>query len=343
MRGSIGSDLFKVIAAAFIGPAVSLGQFVYAPVRTLFTWNWELTVVFAVCLGIFTWVFRRLKIDSVGEKREHVLAFNSKYLSANGIVRVCPLFPSIAKLLLVATIMLCLSYTLSFTHFPPIATRNRMTSVHLAAAFGGSLLFACFCSICLSVADAYRFRNRALFVLALYMSLVVAYRFSIQLDFCEAWQDQRSFWTNAIEKLPDMKEGTIVFVLDHDLQRTRYIASNSWADDLLLRQILTFPKQWKNPPQLFVVDDRWTESVFREGHTLKWAVGWSGGNWDVLQNANVILLEMETGKLMRRFGVINIGGEELELKPLSPEVSRDWQKGPMYSYLIDETRYPRVR
>ena len=140
-----------------------------------------------------------------------------------------------------------------------------------------------------------------------------------------------------------MKEGTIVFVLDHDLQRTRYIASNSWADDLLLRQILTFPKQWKNPPQLFVVDDRWTESVFREGHTLKWAVGWSGGNWDVLQNANVILLEMETGKLMRRFGVINIGGEELELKPLSPEVSRDWQKGPMYSYLIDETRYPRVR
>jgi hypothetical protein len=344
-RANILPVLLKVREAIVIGPAVSLELFFYGPARTVLHWNWELTIVFVACLVVFAWVLHQLRIDSLEEKHNHLLAFRSKIFILNGILQAPAYYSGIAQLFLAAVVMLCLAYVVSYTHFPPTAIYGRATSVHLAAAFGGSLIFTCICSVFLSIAKAYRLKNYAVVILAFYLSLVVAYRFSIQLDFKQAWQNQRSFWTSAIENLPDMTDETVVFVLDHDLPQTQYIITNSWADPIILGQIFQFPGHWKNPPRLFVVHRDWTESVIREGDQFKWKVPtatWRS-HWEVLPNSNVILLEMENGKLVRRLGSISIHGQNLELKPMPPDVKPTWGKGALYSYLIAEASYQSSR
>ena len=61
--------------------------------------------------------------------------------------------------------------------------------------------------------------------------------------------------------------------------------------------------------------------------------------WDahleVIPDYNVILIEMDNGKLVRRFGTINIDGLDLHLKTIPPGAKLSYEKGPLYKYLID--------
>jgi hypothetical protein len=148
MGASVSSAVripLKIGIALLLGPAVSLALFLYGPVRTLFHWDWQLTTVFVACLLFFMWVLRRLKTDSLEEKRDHRITFRSRVLTYDATAQVPTPYLEMTKLLLVAVVMLCLAYVVSFTHFPPIAKYGRETSVHLAAAIGGSLIFACVC------------------------------------------------------------------------------------------------------------------------------------------------------------------------------------------------------
>ncbi len=232
--------------------------------------------------------------------------------------------------------MLSLAYSLSFTHFPPTALYGRMTSVHMAGAFGGSLFFAIICSLILSYARSRRFSFAAISLIAIYLSLLVAYRFSIQLDFKQAWQNQQRFWTGVIELIPDLTDGTVIFVLDHDLPATRYIETNSWADPIILAQIYKFPTEWQTPPRLMVVDSNWIDTAIRQGDHFQWEILvplWKP-HWEILQDSKLILLEMENGKLVRRFGSIILNGKSLQLKPLTPNANPQWEKGNLFPYLI---------
>jgi hypothetical protein len=293
-----------------------------------------LTLVFVASLLLFAWRLSRLKVRCQAMSHSTLVDVEdpARHLG-------------IARLFLAAVVMLCLTYVVSFTHFPPIAKYGRETAVHLAAAFGASLLFACGCSVFVSIATACRLKNYPVFVLALYFSLAVAYRFSIQLDFKQAWQNQRAFWNGVVPNVPDLTDGTIVFVLDHDLPRTRYILTNSWADAIILSQVFQFPSDWKNPPRLFVVHKDWTDHLVREGDQFKWEVPMATWlpHWEVLPNANVILLEMDHGKLVRRFGSFNIKGQNLDLKPVPPGAKLNWEKGALYDYLIEKARYQSFR
>lgn len=286
----------KIEAAMVIGPVVSMAAFAYGPAWVLCHWNRDLTIVFAGCIIPFLWIAGQL----------------------NSQTKITTILP-FSKLVPTAAIMLCLAYGFSFTHFPPIALYGRLTSVHLAAAFGGSLLFACVCSMMLSAVHAYHWRIFVRTVLALYLSLLVTYRFSIQQDFKQAWQNERIFWTSAIGNLPDMTDGTVIFVSDQNLPATHFIRSNSWADPLVLMQIIQFPKEWKNQPRLFVVHDDWAKRLIREGNQVKWQVPAARvpSHWEILPNKNVILLEMENGKLVRKFGSIVVDGQPLELRQRS--------------------------
>jgi hypothetical protein len=211
-----------------------------------------------------------------------------------------------------------------------------MTSVHLAATFGGALLFACLCQSFLAFAQSRRLKNIAIILFSLYLSALGAYCFSVQLDFKQAWQNQQTFWTNAIGQMPDLADGTMIFILNHDLPATRYIRTNSWADPIMLAQIFRFPSDWKSPPRLFVVPMDWTKSIVQENGQFSWevpAATWVA-HWEELPQSNVILLEMENGKLVRRYGSILIDGQPLRLKPLSPAPYPDWKIGVLYPLLI---------
>ena len=330
----------KIGAALFIGPAVSLGLFFYGPIYTLLHWNWQLSIVFIICLVFFTWVHRRLTFDDFKTGDDiNFLALPNKFIRNREFIQIIEQYSELVKFLLAAGIMLCSAYLLSFTHFPPIARFGRQTSMQLAAAFGGSLIFVTVCSALVSVSKSNRVHNQRVFLISLYFSLLVTYRFSIQLDVKQAWHNQQNFWSCAVENLPDMTDGTVIFVSDHDLPQTRYLLTNSWADPVILRQVFNFPDDWKNPPRLFVVDRNWTDRLIREGDDFMWEVPMATWpkHWEYLPNSNVILLELEQGQLIRKFGSININGQEIKLKPMPDNTRLDFERGPLYRYLVDET------
>ena len=201
--------------------------------------------------------------------------------------------PQLVRLLATALVMLSLAYAFSFTHFPPTVTFGRLTSVHLAAAFGGALLFACLVSLLLSYARSHKLAGAAIVLVAAYLSWMVVYAFSIQQDFVKAWRNERAFWTEVLQQAPDMTEGTVILVSKAGLRSSHFIESNSWADPIILKQIFRFPTDWQYPPRLFLVPSNWTKSVVREGDELLWhvpAATWDA-HWEGLPNSNVVSID----------------------------------------------------
>lgn len=335
-EAGLGTVLLHSLVALGIGPVISLSSFIYGPGWTILHWNSQLTLVFAACLLPFVLLLVQANHTSAQTTDSNPIHLHAILFGRPRRIDFTVADPEILRLMATGGVMLILAYGFSFTHFPPTALYGRMTSVHLAAAFGGSIIFACLCSLGLEYARSHRLGLVLSILLAVYLSGLTAYCFSIQLDFKQAWKNERSFWTQATAELPDLTDGTIVFVLNHDLPMTRFILTNSWADPTILYQIYTFPADWQTPPRLFVVGSNWTETVVRTGDQLEWqipAATWPA-HWETLPNGNVILLEMENGRLVRRFGSLMIDGEELRLKPLPATVSPDWPEGTLYPYLL---------
>ncbi len=337
-ESSLGTTLLHSLAAMGIGPAVSLYLFAYSLGWTLLHWTLQLTPVFAACLLPFAFLLIWTRRAVTGMKDTSIVRLNCKIFGLERSLTVTAPQAETLRLLLTGLVMLALAYGLSFTHFPPTALYGRVTSVHLAAAFGGSIVFSCLCSLGLDLAHSHRLEWPAVILLAVYLSGLSAYCFSIQLDFRQAWQNERSFWSQAVAELPDLTDGTIIFVLNHDLPTTRYILTNSWADPTILYQVYKFPVDWQTPPRLFVVGADWTQTIVRVGDQLEWQV--PGATWqshrEVLPDGNVILLEMQNGRLVRRYGSLTIDGQELRLKSLPANASPDWPKGTLYPYLLGE-------
>lgn len=339
MRGDIPGTLALIAKSVVIGPVVSMVQFVIAPLRAIANLN---TTVIAFMLGslpIFAWMLRRSATAAPAEGGGQSVVALQEDRAREGLQAIGRQL-ELWQLFLAGLAMLGLAYGLSFTHFPPVASYGRGTSVHLAAALGGSLIFAVICTLIIAGARRFGLQFLAVLLISLYLSLVLAYRLLIQDDFVRAWQNQRSFWTSAIAAIPDMTENTVIFVLARNLPGTAFILSNSWADPIILGQLFEFPKHWANPPRLFVVNKSWPKALVREGDRFRWMVPeatWFA-HWETFPNSNVILLEMDNGKLARRFGSTNIHGLDLNLKMVPADAKLKFEKGPLYSYLIGDAR-----
>ena len=316
----------NIAKSMVMGPIVSLQQLAFAPLRAQLYWSFQLTLICAVPLAAMLWLWRRADRDAVPDAPASRL-------------------PT-ARLYLAGGVMLGLAYLLSFTHYPPVEIFGRGTSVHLASALGGSLVFGCLCSQVLAFAKRFRLGGVAMVGLSLYLALIVGYRLLIQADFARAWQNQREFWTSAIELLPDITDDTVIFLVDRDLPQTTFILAHSWADPVVLRQVFAFPSHWLNPPRLFVVPEDWSRglaivdlgSSSGLGKHLEWMVPeatWES-HLEVLPDSNLVLLEMEGGKLVRRQGSLNIGGVQFRLRPVASGGKPDFPRGPLFDLLIGE-------
>lgn len=336
MRADIPGVLAKIVSALVIGPVVSMTQFINAPIRAVLNWNNVLTVVSSASTLIFAWMLYR---SGTVLSENHGIEVPVDQKQVSGRQNAAPYNGSqmrMWQLYLVSTLMLALAYVLSFTHYPPMASYGRATSVHLSSAIGGSLLFALVCTQIIEIAGKFRLRILAIILISLYLSLIMAYRLLIQDDFVRAWQNQRSFWANVLDVAPDMGENTLIFIVNTNLPQTNYILSNSWADPIVPAQLFNFPAQWENPPRLFVGNRTWFKAMIREGNHFKWMVPvatWDA-HWEIIPDRNVILLEMVNGRLIRRFGSINIDGLDFNLKDLPSGAKLSYEKGPLFDYLI---------
>ncbi|XGV96762.1 MAG: hypothetical protein ACAF41_29065 [Leptolyngbya sp. BL-A-14] len=345
--------LQKVLNAVTIGVNTSLSLFVTAPFASIGHWHWMTFVVVALCCLLFLVKFALLNVYSTS-KLVRLTAGMAKLpvLSSFHNRKISDYYLKILKFLCVGLILSSLSYSLAFTipHYPPAVEKGRLTSVHLAGTIGGSLIGACLLSLLFAIAIANRRKRIIVPFIALYMACLVGYQFTIQLDFKQSWQNQRMFWTDVLASSPDLDEKTTILVVNHDLPQTDYILTHSWADPLILKQIVQSPHSqldnsktwpilaeasWTLPPVLFLVPDDWQKRVVLRSHS--WSVPlttWQGYSTTVLP-ASTIILEQQGNHLMRLDGPITIQGQTFELKP-KPHIRTTFKPGPLFKYLIDE-------
>jgi hypothetical protein len=366
----------KILVSMVIGPIITIVLFFYGPIKTLFNLDIFVTLTILVSFFILVWIFYKLATNSnnrplakvavwrvcnppntglVGLKarptkskidfrkrsnendfHKHMPSIPKKITDAFEYIRLSSRYWGMTKLLLTAIIMLSLAYSVSFTHFPPIARYGRLTSVHLAAVFGGSLLFACVSAIAYSYANRPGYKAIVIVVLAFYFSLAAGYGALIQNDFSRSWSEQRRFWTDVIANTPDLEDGTVILYTYDNKGETKFIHTHSWADPIILRQIYKFPTNWRNPPRLFTVNSDWLGQTILNGQQIEWNV--PPADWpshlEVLPSANVILLQTVNGQLVRSESPINIHGLLFPLKVASTPIYQ-LDRGPLFSLLID--------
>lgn len=299
--GGVVQIVPRVLGSIVIGPVRSLLLFFYGPLRVapFPTWSPE-NLVLATLAGLgLVWVFRRHR-DSAAA----------------------------VHLLLSGLVLLVLAYGLAFTHYPPVAMYGRVTSVHLAATVGGSIIFASLASWALS-------RRLGPIVVGVYLGLLVGYSLTIQRDFARSWQLQQAFWTDITRCCSDLADGTILIFETDQSSETKFIETHSWADALVLREIYQFPETWQNPPRLFTLDSNWVQRIERDGAGWRWLVPratWDE-HWEPLPAANLIVLRQVEGRLVRTTGALDLPGGSVPLKtPTVPAII--WPRRPLFEDLI---------
>jgi hypothetical protein len=346
MTANFSEVLPIILDSMVVGPKVSLWQFLAAPLNSFSHWTFETYLVFIWCTGIFIFYFNQLEVGRIGkikfEEDSSIDRISFRYpqlLEFRYQSQIVGYYLSKSRILLTGLLLLCLGYSVSFTHYPPTAEYGRVTSVHLAATFGGSLVFAWVSSVLLSLAKYYRMKSYATTILALYLALVVGYHFTIQLDFKQSWQNQKFFWTSVVKNSPDLQDRTVILVIRKNLPTTKFIKTNSWSDPLILRQIYKFPEDWQQEPRLFLVSTKWWSRISFNTDESTWRVPSSTwpGYVDISLGSNVILLKMDGNRLIRLDEPVVIQDKVfIRKEPLS--ANSNLKKGVLYDYLIEQKR-----
>jgi hypothetical protein len=327
--------IINIVKSVFIGPKTIIILFFRAPLVTFIQGN--VLPVFLVTSGFFTLLFYQAKLE-LTSKTKRLFCLSTRLLKTKLSLNVDKNVWKAVNLLVSGIILLCCSYITAFSHFPPTAYFGRMTSVHLCASFGASLIFASITYIVASFANVHKKLYLLTLGLGLYMGSLLSYQFMIQQDFVRGWQQQKTFWSNVIELIPDATENTLIFVDKKTLTKTKYIETNSWADPIILEQMFSFPKEWKAPPRVFLIDsEKLAESLKFESDKIFWevptATWWS--YWQEVPQGNVIFIDSNMGKLVRKEGNLNLNKDLIiELKEGADTFNNNWDYGVLFNYFL---------
>jgi hypothetical protein len=125
------------------------------------------------------------------------------------------------------------SYALTLINYPPTLTIGRLTSIHIAAAWGVALALGA-----LFEGARRRARRSASAVLVVVLASWLLYQHGIQRQFAEAWRLQGRFWKQVLSLVPEARDGWTVLVQGRPVEGPPAILVNSWADILVYRALV---------------------------------------------------------------------------------------------------------
>jgi hypothetical protein len=335
--GNWPTTLAQIIAGMVIGPVVSMGLFLYGPARTVLHMNRELYGVMGIAFVVFGVFFlclsKEIKKKSVFESGRTIT------WRLNAIQILLPEWiADWVKQILMALLWLMTAYIFAFSHFPPVVRYGRGTSVHICATIPAALLFALIISgFWAWIKTKKSIRPLFFFLLIGYLAVTVGNRFSIQQDFVKSWAYQKQFWQEIVELTPDVKDGTIIFVVNHNLPEEHYIESNSWADYFIYGQLFEFPGDWKREPMVLVTDGNWERDLTMVDGKLSfpWSVYW---NFPLESNNVILLMDDAQGKLVRvQNDITTLSGYLLQPIPWNDQSGQlsAYPKKSLYHILIE--------
>jgi hypothetical protein len=251
--------------------------------------------------------------------------------------------------LLLGLAMFLTAYTFAISpeHYPPTAEFGRMTSVHLAASVGASLLFAAVCRWALDVAGRVRLGAPAAVLVAGYFAVLVGFAFVVQRGFVAAHEAQRNYWTKVVRLCPDLEEGTTVLLEGRFPNVGFYVLNSSWSDPLVLANVFQFPPSWKQPPALIRLptDGSWRDAVEpgRENEVV-WTKPLSTAGppyvGDRLVDGKVILLRAGRDQSVERVETDLVVQGRMFHCTAEPSFRHGFAPGPLYPLFIKDPGGP---
>jgi len=321
------------------GPLVAFGSYFYRPIQAVLNLNTEMVLLMAISFPIFAWILIKSKFS------------NKQILSAEAdspilqdqdeISRIPKLkfgewknlgeFFLPLKLALTGIVMLILAYPLTFT-VRAYAISGRDTRVHFGAALGAALLWASILYAALLLAERYRWKKVVALSLAGVCSLLLGFGLVVQWDYQRAWRLQQELWSDIVEFVPDLSDGTVILVDPNGLEDTKHIDANTWSMPLVMQYIYEFPSTWQRAPRAHRLLPDWEERVLHNSLEIK-AVDFK---WEyvVVPWNDTVILETSKGRVVRRLEELQIDGEPYILKRIEIDPIVQYPEGILYAYLV---------
>ena len=351
-------EVLLLIGNPIVGSVTSMTMFVYRPLTTLLTLNRELLVILAPCFASLAWVLSQLKLGQAAYVSALPPEVESKVMR---VLKIPKALHNLAKPILLGLTMLILAYpfTVAMLGF---SVSGRGTRVHTFAAIGGSILFACIGSAILNIATAHGWKRLAVLGLTGYFTLLLGFGLIVQQDYKMSWSYQQAFWTDVINLVPDLTDGTAIFVEPTGLTDTRQLLflnkEKTGKPDTrqiksldflyqVLPQLYKFPDSWKLPPRVYRLPMDWQEKLLSDGDSFQrigveesWIRLIEGKTPGTVLSSNAILLETKNGRLTRRAEPLILNGKAFLLKKNNSSDLPRLEKRLAYDYLIRKSDGP---
>jgi hypothetical protein len=193
------------------------------------------------------------------------------------------------------------------------------------------------------LSNRYRVRWLGAGFLAGLFALLLGFGFVVQGDYARSWELQRDFWSQVVELSPDIEKDTVILIEPTGLEQTKYIDANTWNMPRILNNIYSFPEHWEwfEQPRVYWLWPTWREWIWLEDNTFRIDEATTlppSGYFKNTQADNVILLEMQNGKLARVGPELVIEGKTFTLKTGDRTSAPDFPHGVLYPLLINHAK-----
>jgi len=233
-----------------------------------------------------------------------------------------------------AVLMLSGSYALTLTNYPPTQEFGRMTSTHVAAGWGMALAVA-------ALFEGARINSGKqqlwlIGIVGLWVGALLLYQDFNQREYVRAWRIQQDFWRQVATLSPEAGPDWSIIVTGDVTRQRRVIASNSWADFHLARELFN-PDPTANTPAFahLGVIGHLVHFENNDGN-WEWNPRFWGGPPDPLDRNRLILLHSENGILHRITAIDTMAGRLESAAPLPDHPRTVWPPTTLARLLFPE-------
>jgi hypothetical protein len=327
--------LQTLIHQIVLGPLISFSMFFVRPWQVIFPFRLTNFLILLFTLPIFYFIISSLT--------KHLL-------NTRGIEVKIKRLQEIKKLLLIGLAMIILAYPITVT-LDVNFTDGRASRVHFAAVLGIALMIASLWSLILNqIPQKLIWKNIAVFLISLHISFLFVFCINVQHFYVLSWKYQQAFWSDVITLSPDLNQETVILVQAPNLQWGKQINPFDWSVPSVLGSIYDFPKDWKYPPRLYILDSNtnniegWKSMIDKNNEflmsnkngSLRYYYDWEPER--KVDAKDIILLVEENNQLVRKSFLELSNGNLISLKQKNDKIPlQKHKKSVLFNHLINDT------
>lgn len=333
------SIIQTLVYQIFVGPIITLGTYFFRPLEILTQFKIENLLILLIALPIFYVVINYFINNEKTIEQEN----SEKYLK-------------VTDLLVLGIVMTILAYPSALTLSVNIID-GRASRVHFAAILGTTIVLSCLWIFMIIKNNSQQvFKKLSIFFLSLHLSFLFIFCINVQQFYSLSWKYQQAFWSDVIALSPDLDEETVILVQAPNLQWGKQINPFDWSMPSVLSSVYYFPKDWKFPPRLYVLNsnvdniDGWKSMIDKNNQflmsnkngSLRYYYEWEPER--KVDAKDIILLVEENNQLVRK-PLLKLSNKNLVLlKHNDNKIPlQKYKKSVLFNPLIDDNISTEVK